>query len=92
MDVVRHLRDYCDLKRDVERAMEWLDDDEQMIIEMLYIVPKTGNVERICQELGIEKATVYRRRDKALRKLGLIMEISKMRQCARRGNGRTVVK
>lgn len=51
----------------VDRAMSVLDNEERKVLEMMYIYRAKGNVDRLCDALGIEKAQVYRRRDKALR-------------------------
>ena len=50
----------------VEKAMQTLSAEEQLVLKWLFLQPKKGNVERLCQELCVEQSTVYRRRDKAL--------------------------
>lgn len=50
----------------VDRGLATLPEDERLILDRFYIHPAKGNVERLCGELGIEKASVYRRRDAAL--------------------------
>lgn len=50
----------------VDRGMAVLSEEERLILDRFYIHPAKGNVERICGELGVEKASVYRRRDAAL--------------------------
>lgn len=52
----------------VEAAMLILDDEERHVLDMFYITPAKGNVFRLCEDLCVEQATVYRRRDTALRK------------------------
>ena len=37
------------------------------------IHPAQGNVDRLCEELGIEKAMVYRRKEFALRKFTIAL-------------------
>ncbi len=66
-----------ELARSREMAQKWvklvddalciLTEDDRLILDRFYIHPEKGNVERLCMELGCEKATVYRRRDQALR-------------------------
>lgn len=51
----------------VERGLEALNDEDRLILDRFYIMPAKGNINRLCEELGVEQATVYRRRDKALR-------------------------
>lgn len=50
----------------VDRGLATLSEEERLILDRFYIHPAKGNVERICADLGIEKASVYRRRDAAL--------------------------
>lgn len=52
----------------IDRALAALTDDERLVLDRFYINPAKGNVDRLCEELGIEKATVYRRKESALRK------------------------
>lgn len=51
----------------VDAGLEVLGEDEHLILDRFYINPAKGNVDRLCGELNIEQATVYRRRDSALR-------------------------
>lgn len=51
----------------VEDAMAVLNQEERLILDKFYINPAKGNVDRLCGELSIEKPTVYRRKDDALR-------------------------
>ena len=52
----------------MERALRSLPREERMVLERFYIHPEKGSVERLCSELGAESSTIYRKRDKALRK------------------------
>lgn len=66
-----------ELERTLEQAKLWvatvdnglsvLDAESRRLLEMMYIHRAKGNVDRLCDTLCIEKAQVYRRRDKALR-------------------------
>lgn len=51
----------------VDAGLELLAPEERLVLERFYTRPERGNVERLCQELGLEKTAVYDRRDKALR-------------------------
>lgn len=72
-----------ELKRAFDQARIWVDltnaaldvlsDDERLILDRFYIHPAKGNVDRLCEELGIEKPTAYRRRDKALRRFTICL-------------------
>lgn len=66
------------LQRNLDRAKLWvsfmdkglaaLTDDEQHILDRFYINPAKGNVDRLCEELFVEKTALYKRKDAALRK------------------------
>lgn len=51
----------------VDRALAVLTDEERLVLDRFYIHPGRGNVERLCEELCVEKSSVYRRRDRAIR-------------------------
>ena len=71
-DVVPLLRNYGRERHCIERCMEWLEEEEQLLLEKLYIVPKEGNVDYLCGKLEVEKTTVYRRGRKALRRFAAL--------------------
>lgn len=51
----------------VDAGLEILSQEEKLILDRFYIHPAKGNVDRLCEELGVEKPSVYRRKDNALR-------------------------
>lgn len=53
--------------RIVDEALRSLSDSEYRILDLMYMNRAKGNVDRLCEELHIEKPTVYRWRDSALR-------------------------
>lgn len=57
----------------MDKGLEALDEEEKIILEMLFIRPVKGNVDRLCELLCVEQASVYRRRDKALRRFTLAL-------------------
>ena len=57
----------------VDGGLAVLDEEERHILDRFYIHRAKGNVERLCDELHVEIATVYRRRDKALRHFTLAL-------------------
>lgn len=57
----------------VDAGLEVLDDEERLVLDRFYIHRAKGNVDRLCEELNVEKATVYRRRDAALRQFTLAL-------------------
>lgn len=65
---------------DVERwiatmdgALAKLDASERLVLERFYITPHKGSIDRLCEELAIEKATVYRRKEAAVRKFAKVL-------------------
>lgn len=56
-----------------EKALSTLDDEERLVLEMFFIRWKQGNIQQLCYDLHVEQATVYRRRDAALRHFTLTL-------------------
>ena len=57
----------------VNRALDVLSKEEQKILQRLYIYPLKGGVGQLSEELGVEKSSIYRRRDQALLKFTLAL-------------------
>lgn len=57
----------------VEGALSTLNPEEKLVLHRFYLFPQRGNVDRLCQELGVEQSSVYRKRDKALYKFTLAL-------------------
>ena len=49
-----------------DRGLMALSQDEQLVLQRLYLYPEKGAVERLCAELGVEQSSIYRKRDQAL--------------------------
>lgn len=72
-----------ELERSLEQAKKWvamvdtglaiLSAEERLLLERFYVHPERGSVDRLCEELRCEKATVYRRRDKAIHRFTLAL-------------------
>lgn len=72
-----------ELERSLEQAKKWvalvdaalaiLSTEERLLLERFYVHPERGSVDRLCEELRCEKATVYRRRDKAIHRFTLAL-------------------
>ena len=71
-----------ELQRRLSDAQRWVDivdaglavlsDEDRLVLDRFYIHPMRGNVERLCNELGLEdERSVYKRKDKALRRFTL---------------------
>ena len=50
-----------------DRGLAALDPEERLVLQRMYLFPERGAVDTLCGELGMEQASVYRKRDKALR-------------------------
>lgn len=57
--------------KNTDRAMGILSPEEKQILHKLLIYPQKHGVEQLCQELGMEQSTIYRKRDEALRRFTL---------------------
>ena len=57
----------------VDQALESLDSDDREILETIFICNKWGGVSELAMALGLERSTLYRKRDDALRKFTLAM-------------------
>lgn len=69
-DSQRRVRDWLHV---MDGVLSQLDQEEFRILDLMYIHSAKGNVDRLCGELGIEKNTVYYRKDKALRHFAIIL-------------------
>lgn len=54
--------------KSADRALGALTPEEKLVLHRFYICPQRGGVDRLCDQLGVEQSSVYRKRDKALRK------------------------
>ena len=52
----------------MDDALDALGQEERQILQTLFVRPESGAVADLCQTLGVEYATLYRRRDKALQR------------------------
>ena len=57
----------------VEIALETLSREEQLVLQQFYIHRERGHMDRLCRELGVEEASVYRLRNRALEKFTLAL-------------------
>lgn len=57
-----------------EAALSALDQEERLVLDRFYMHPARGNIERLCEELGIENPPgVYKRKDRALRRFTMAL-------------------
>lgn len=52
----------------VSTAFSTLTPEEKLILNRFFIMPEKGAAFRLCEELGREESTIYRKREQALRK------------------------
>ena len=57
----------------VSTALDVLEPEEVGILQQLYICPKSDGIERLCEKLHLERSSIYRKRDSALRKFTLAL-------------------
>jgi hypothetical protein len=72
LEVERRLGELDGLRQKVEQmdaAMQVLTPEERLVVQMLLVCPEKGAAEKLCQILQVERASVYRRRERAIRKL-----------------------
>ena len=51
-----------------DRAFGALSPEEKLVLYRLYLYPERNALDRLCQELGLEQSSIYRKRDQALRR------------------------
>mgnify|MGYP003292369268 CR=1 FL=1 len=51
----------------MERALETVRPDERMLLKKFYISSGSEPIEALCNQMGVEKSSIYRRKDQALR-------------------------
>ena len=57
----------------VDKALAVLDNEERLVLDRFYIHRAKGNVGELCERLNVEQATVYRKRDSALRRFTIAL-------------------
>nr|DAP82314.1 MAG TPA: Protein of unknown function (DUF722) [Caudoviricetes sp.] len=57
----------------MDNALAALTDEERLVLDRFYINPHKGSIDRLCGELNMELAGVYKRKGKALRRLTIIL-------------------
>lgn len=50
----------------VDGALSALTEQERLVLRRMYMEPGRGNLDKLCEELELEKSMVYRRREGAL--------------------------
>lgn len=57
----------------MDGALAGLGPEERLILDRFYIHRAKGNVDRLCEELHLERSQVYARKDAALRRFTLLL-------------------
>ena len=71
---LRHARQSAALwVREVDQALAQLDGDSRRILDRLYLSRTPNTVDALCAELCMERSTLYRRREHALRQFTLTL-------------------
>ena len=52
----------------IKRGLAALTPEERLVLSRFYIYREKGNPQRLCEALGVEQSSVYRRKDKAVAK------------------------
>ena len=56
--------------QNMDEALQSLTPEDRLVLDLLVIAPRSGGGEQLCQMLGLEMSSVYRRKDRALQRLG----------------------
>ena len=56
-----------------DRGLAALTPEERLVVRRMYLYPERGAIDVLCAELGVEQASVYRKRDKALHRFTLAL-------------------
>ena len=73
-ELVERLRKTKAQRRRIEKALEMLTPEEQEILKKFYIERVDGETKMdLCDELGIERSELYRRKDRALDRLEFVL-------------------
>ena len=57
----------------VDNALAVLGEEEKLVLDRFYIHRAKGNAGELCERLNVEQATVYRKRDSALRRFTIAL-------------------
>ncbi len=69
----QQLRETREYVSGMEEALSALTREEQLILDRFYINPLSGGADRLCEELNLERSTVYRRKERALRRFTMAL-------------------
>ena len=70
--VAEKLRNMEAARQELERlemALGELNPEERLVAEYTLISPERGNIRRLCELLGVEQSSVYRKKERVLEKI-----------------------
>ena len=73
LELEKRLADTKTWLETMDAALGELSDEERLVLERFYVNPHKGSIDRLCEELCMERAGVYKRKDKALRRFTVIL-------------------
>ncbi len=56
----------------MDKALSELDADERHILDVVYVSPVNNAIDQLSREFGVDKSTVHRKKERALRNLTLM--------------------
>ena len=71
-DVAERLKNLEQTRQELEaleKALGELNPEERLVAEFLLVHPERKNVQRLCEILGVEQSSVYRRKQRVLQKI-----------------------
>lgn len=72
-ELKRRLQDARLWVAQVDKALTILTDEERLVLEKLFIHPMKGTITSLSEQLDVDKTTVYKRRDSALRRFTIAL-------------------
>ena len=72
-ELTQSLRQVQRWVRTVDQGLDALPNDERAILQRMYLFPEKCAVEQLCNDLGLEQSSVYRKRDQALHRFTIAM-------------------
>ena len=81
--LINNLVEQQELERSLKQVKQWLHvadrglaaltEEERLVLQRLYLYPERGALDRLCNELGVEQSSIYRKRDQALHRFTVAM-------------------
>lgn len=72
-ELKQRMKEACLWVSQVDTALSILSDEERLVLDRFYLHPIKGIIDDLCERLNVEQATVYRKRDNALRRFTIAL-------------------